>query len=387
MHAVTPRRSTRFASALSRHPVASHAIGECAGEVLEALDAEDPDLVVCFASPHFVGAFDDMTNALRDLLDPRVMVGMTAVSVIGDAHEVEDEPAFSLLAGRLPDARLTPAALRVADTPDGDAVVGWPELDGEPSALMLLADPFSFPLDGFLHRLQDDLPGLTVIGGVASAAGRPGGNRLVLDDQVVDEGAVGVFVEGTPVRTVVSQGCRPIGRPYTVTAAQRNFVEEMAGRPALERLREVADAASDDDRVLLQQGLHLGIVVDEHKSEFGRGDFLVRNVIGADRETGAIAVGDRVEVGTTVQFHVRDAAAADEDLRELLVGTAAEAALVFTCNGRGRRLFGAPDHDAALVAEMLGRVPAAGAFCAGEIGPIGGKSFLHGFTASIALFD
>jgi small ligand-binding sensory domain FIST len=161
----------------------------------------------------------------------------------------------------------------------------------------------------------------------------------------------------------------------------------MAGKPALERLREVADGATEEERLLLQQGLHLGIVVDEHKTEFTRGDFLVRNVLGADRESGAIAVGDAVEIGTTVQFHVRDAAAADEDLRELLGGASAEAALVFTCNGRGRRLFGTADHDAALVAEMLGRVPAAGAFCAGEIGPIGHKSFLHGFTASIALFD
>jgi small ligand-binding sensory domain FIST len=328
-----------------------------------------------------------MTAALRDLLDPMVMLGMTAVSVIGDAHEIEDEPAFSLLAARLPDARLTPASLTVEATPDGDAVVGWPELDGDPGALVLLADPFSFPLDGFLHRLQDDLPDLSVIGGVASAGGHLGGNRLVLDDHVTDRGAVGVFVDGVEVRTVVSQGCRPIGQPYTVTSADRTFVEEMAGKPALERLREVADAASEEERLLLQRGLHIGIVVDEHKTDFGRGDFLVRNVLGADRETGALAVGDRVEIGTTVQFHVRDAAAADEDLRELLTGAAAEAALVFTCNGRGRRLFGTADHDAALVSEMLGRVPAAGAFCAGEIGPIGGTSFLHGFTASIALFD
>jgi small ligand-binding sensory domain FIST len=377
----------RFASALSRHPVASHAIGEAAGTVLEALDAEDPDLLVCFASPHFVGAFDDMTNALRDLLDPGVMLGMTAVSIIGDSHEVEEEPAFSLLAARLPDARLTPVSLEVEPTPDGDAVVGWPELTEDPGALLLLADPFTFPLDGFLRRLDEDMPQLAVIGGVASAASHRGGNRLVLDDRIADHGAVGVFVDGVEVRTVVSQGCRPIGRPYTVTGAHQSFVEEMAGKPALERLREVADAASEEERLLLQQGLHLGIVVDEHKTDFERGDFLVRNVLGADRETGALAVGELVEIGTTVQFHVRDAVAADEDLRELLAGATAEAALVFTCNGRGRRLFGTPDHDAALVSEMLGRVPAAGAFCAGEIGPIGGKSFLHGFTASIALFD
>lgn len=354
--------------------------------MLEAFDGEDPDFVVCFASPHFVGAFDDMTNALRELLDPAVMLGMTAVSIVCDAHEIEDGPAFSLLAARLPEARLTPVHLRTEQTPDGEAVVGWPDLDGDPRALLLLAEPFSFPIDGFLRRLDHDLPGLAVIGGVASAASHRGGNRLALDDLVVDHGAVGAFVDGIDVRAVVSQGCRPIGRPFTVTAADRNRIVELAGQPALERLREIAEAATDEERALLQQGLHVGIVVDEHKTDFARGDFLVRNVLGADRETGALVVGDLVEVGTTVQLHVRDAAAADEDLRELLSGASAEAALVFTCNGRGRRLFGTPDHDAAVISEMLGQVPAAGAFCAGEIGPVGGKSFLHGFTASVALF-
>jgi small ligand-binding sensory domain FIST len=377
---------TRFASSLSRHPVASHAVGETAGAVMEALGAEDPDLVVCFASPHFAGAFDDMTHALRNLLDPRVMVGMTVVAVVGVGQEVEDGPAFSVFAACLPDARLVPARLEVEQTPDGDAVVGWPELDDGPSSLILLADPFSFPVEGLLRRLNEDRPGLPVIGGMASAARGPGGNRLVLDDEVTDRGAVGVFVEGAGLHAVVSQGCRPIGNPYVVTESDRNLVSQLAGRPALERLRELAADVSDEDRELLQQGLHVGVVVDEQRDEFRRGDFLVRNVIGADRATGAIAIGERVPVGRTLQFHVRDAAAADEDLRALLDGERAEAALLFTCNGRGQRLFGTPDHDAAVLAELLGPVPAAGGFCAGEIGPIGGQSFLHGFTASVALF-
>jgi small ligand-binding sensory domain FIST len=186
---------------------------------------------------------------------------------------------------------------------------------------------------------------------------------------------------------VVSQGCRPIGSPFVVTRSERNVVAELAGEPALERLRTIAEAASEEERALLQRGLHVGIVVDEHRSEFGRGDFLVRNVLGGDRATGSIAVGDVVEVGQTVQFHVRDADAADEDLRELLVGRSAQAALVFTCNGRGRHLFGVADHDAAMLDDLVGPIPAAGAFCAGEIGPVGGRNFLHGFTASVALFS
>jgi small ligand-binding sensory domain FIST len=312
---------------------------------------------------------------------------MTVVAVIGVGQEVEEGPAFSLFAGRLPEARLTPVRLDVEQTPDGDAIVGWPDLDDDTSALVLLADPFSFPVDGLLRRLNDDRPGLPVVGGMASAARGPGGNRLVIDGEVPERGAVGVFVTGTDVRTVVSQGCRPIGNPYVVTASERNLVGELAGRPALERVRELADGASDEERELLQRGLHLGVVVDEHRVEFGRGDFLVRNLLGGDRETGAIAVGEQIPVGRTVQFHVRDAAAADEELRSLLAAEEADAALLFTCNGRGQQLFGVPDHDAGVLAELLGPVPAAGGFCAGEIGPVGGQNFLHGFTASVALFS
>jgi small ligand-binding sensory domain FIST len=251
---------------------------------------------------------------------------------------------------------------------------------------MLLAEPFSFPVDAFLRRIDMDRPGLRVIGGVASASMRPGGNRLVVDGDVREQGAVGVLLDDIEVRPIVSQGCRPIGQPFVVTAAHRSFIQELGGRPALDRLRELAEGLDEHERALVQSGLHLGVVVDEHRTAFDRGDFLVRNIVGADRSSGALAVGDQVAVGQTVQFQVRDAAAADEDLRSLLEGAQAQAALVFTCNGRGRHLFVVPDHDAGVVAEVLGPIPAAGAFCAGEIGPIGGRNFLHGFTASLALF-
>jgi small ligand-binding sensory domain FIST len=312
---------------------------------------------------------------------------MTVGAVIGGGIEVEDEPAFSAFAARLERATIVPARLAAVETPDGGAIGGWPEGVDEHHTLLLLADPFTFPADALLERLAEDRPDLTVIGGLASAAGRPGGNRLVLDGATHADGAVGLFLDDeVVVRTVVSQGCRPVGRPLTVTAADGQFVKELGGVPAMDRLRELVAEASEDERQLLAQGLHVGIVVDEHRVDFGRGDFLVRNVLGADRETGAIAVGDRVSVGQTLQFHVRDAAAADEDLRELLAGHAADAALLFTCNGRGRRLFGEPDHDAGTIETLLGPLPLAGAFCAGEIGPVGPRSFLHGFTASVALF-
>ena len=379
---------SRFASALSQHPIAANAVGEAAGEILERLDGEGCDLAVCFASTHHVGAFEDIGPALRNILEPRVLVGGTAVAVAGGPHEIEENPALTVFAARLDGATLTPVTLRVQETPDGAALTGWPSLDRSPASLLLFADPFTFPVDAFLQRVNRDLPGLQIIGGLASSAGSPGGNRLVLDDRVVDEGAVGVFVDGggIEVRTLVSQGCRPIGRPYVVTRGEQNLIEELGGKPAIERLQELAGAASEEERELLRRGLHVGLVVDEHKAEFSRGDFLVRNLLGADESSGALAVGEQVSVGQTVQFHVRDAGAADEDLREMLTGVDAEAALLFTCNGRGRHLFTVPDHDAGMVENLLGPIPLAGAFCAGEIGPVGGRNFLHGFTASLALF-
>jgi small ligand-binding sensory domain FIST len=379
---------TKFASALSQHPIAANAVGEAAGEILERLDGEGCDLAVCFASTHHVGAFEDIGPALRNILEPRVLIGGTAVAVAGGPREIEENPALTVFAARLDGATLTPVTLRVQETPDGAALTGWPSPDQSPASLLLFADPFTFPVDAFLQRVNRDLPGLQIIGGLASAAGSAGGNRLVLDDRVVDEGAVGVFVDGggIEVRTLVSQGCRPIGRPYVVTRGEQNLIEELGGKPAIERLQELAGAASEEERELLRRGLHVGLVVDEHKAEFSRGDFLVRNLLGADESSGALAVGEQVSVGQTVQFHVRDAGAADEDLREMLTGVDAEAALLFTCNGRGRHLFTVPDHDAGMVENLLGPIPLAGAFCAGEIGPVGGRNFLHGFTASLALF-
>ncbi len=383
----------RYAAALSQHPIPAHAVGEVAGSILEQLDGEPPDLAVFFVSPHFVGALDDMTEALRRLLEPGALVGMTALAVIGGAVEAERVPALSVWAACL-DGSVTPVGLQMVETPDGAAISGWPvaegsdEAAGPPHTLLLLADPFTFPIEAFITRLADDHPDLQVIGGLASAAPGPGGNRLALDGDLRREGAVGVLLRGGPrVRAVVSQGCRPVGRAYIVTDAHDNVIRELGGQPALERLAEVAEGLPDDERLLLSQGLQIGIVVDEHQAEFGRGDFLVRSVLGASKEDGSISVGTTVDVGRTVQFQVRDAIAADEDLSELLVGADARAALLFACTGRGEDLFGLPNHDAELVEDHLGPLPVAGAFCAGELGPVGGRNYVHAFTASLALFE
>jgi small ligand-binding sensory domain FIST len=377
----------RYAAALSLHPTPVEAVGEVAGEVLERFGGDPPDLLVCFASPHHVGAFEDIAMGLGKLLDPAAMIGTTAVAVVGGCREIEDRPALSVFAAGFGAGHLDTFAFDALRSDDGFVILGWPDSVPARGTLLLLADPYSFPVSEFLRLVNSQVPDLTVIGGLASAAAGPGGNRLVGDTQLSSTGAVAVLLsDDVPVRPVVSQGCRPLGQAFTVTRAERNFVYELAGVPAVRRLQDLVLAADEAEREMMRGGLHLGVVVDEHRLEFGRGDFLVRNLLGVDKENGALAIGEQLEVGQTVQFQVRDAAAADEDLRLLLEPVRGDAALLFTCNGRGTRFFGSPDHDASLVDELLDRVPIAGGFCAGEIGPIGGRSFLHGFTASVAVF-
>ena len=383
-----------FASALSEHPDPAEATGEVIGAVLEQLGTE-PDVAAVFASPQHLDEFGGIAAAIKRMLRPGVFVGTTAVAVLGGTREVEDAPAVGLWAGRLA-ARPRPVHLQATRTASGIALQGLSASTFEPGdALLLLADPFSLPVDAIIDALatlevpgrDDETLSVPVVGGLASAASTPGGNRLVLDDEVMSSGGVGVVLpDGVATSTVVSQGCRPIGDPMIVTRAEGNLVIEIAGRPALDRLDDLVRAADAEERSLLASGLQIGIAIDEHRATFERGDFLVRSVVGADRSQRALAVGDRVEVGTTVQFQVRDAVAADEDLRAMLADATGDAALVFTCNGRGQRLFGEPDHDARVVHDTLGSPALAGMFCAGEFGPVGGRSFVHGFTASVLVF-
>ncbi len=373
-----------YAASLSRHPIPAVAAGEVIGEVIEQV-GEAPDLAVLFATVPLTGAVEDVAATVRSVLRPRTLLGATASSVLGGSHEVEEETGLALWAGRFGAA--TPVRLEAEPLDEGFAIRGLPPVAEGQSTLLLLADPFSFPAEGFLAQLGADRPDLQVVGGLASAARGPGGNRLVLDHELHHDGAVGVLVATDRlVGTVVSQGCRPVGEAMIVTRAEGNVIFELAGQPALDRLTAMAERASDADRARLRHGLHLGVVTDETKATFSRGDFLVRNVLGADRRVGAIAVGDVVDVGSTVQFQVRDADAADEDLRTLLADAGHhDGALVFTCNGRGTHLFGRPHHDADLVAGFTGG-NCAGMFCAGEVGPVAGRNHLHGFTASVALF-
>lgn len=390
-----------FTTSLSQHPTAADATAEVIGHALER-QTDPPDLAVVFCSPHHLGDFADVVGTVRSLLKPRHLIGTAASGIVGGDQEIEDGPAVSLWTGTLAgepvpvrlsamrtDAGTTLQGLPAVSDPTARAERGAPDpgtADAEPQTLVLLCDPFSLPVADMLDVLAARDMRIRTIGGLASASFSPGGNFLALDDEIFTDGAVGVVLPSVRATPLVSQGCRPIGAPMVVTKSDGDQVIELAGQPALTRLQQIARQADAGDRALLSKGVHLGVAADEHRDAFDRGDFLVRNVVGADREAGSLSVGATLEIGTTVQFHVRDAASADEDLRALLAKHGdAEAALVFTCNGRGRRLFGTAHHDAELVAGATdGTV--AGMFCAGEIGPVGRRSFLHGFTASVLMF-
>jgi small ligand-binding sensory domain FIST len=386
--------SLGFASALSTEADTARAVTETAERALADLGGR-PDLAIAFVSHHHGPEFAALAAGLCDALGTETLIGCTGDSIVGVGREVEGQPALSLWLARMPGVTIAPMHLRFNRTPEGGAFSGWPDALPDPwppgAALLTLGEPFTFPADALLERLNEDRPGVPVIGGMASGGWQPGQNRLLLGRRDLDEGAVAALVHG-PVRiaTVVSQGCRPIGRHFVVTRAERNVIMEMSGKPPLAQLQELAGDLTPAERQLVQRGLHVGIVTNEYQEHFERGDFLVRNVTGADPQTGAISIGDFVRPGQTVRFHIRDAASADEDLRALAAAGGAigppAAALLFTCNGRGTRLFSEPDHDAAVLRDAWGPIPLAGFFAQGELGPIGGRNFMHGFTASVAVF-
>jgi small ligand-binding sensory domain FIST len=382
--------AVRIATGLAVTDGGADAFAEAASRAQLGLGGAPADLVAVFAATANLDSVEDGLAAVEARLGPRALTGCGAQGVLGDGRELEQGGvvvwAASLGGGAAESFHLEP----LANGENGFVIAGMPDLDGA-DAVIMLADPYSFPVEPLLAQLATDYPGLPVIGGLASARG-PDGCVLLHDDAVANTGAVGAVLRGVDVRACVSQGARPIGPEMVITAADGNVVHELASRPALMRLREAIAELSVEERVLAANGLLLGIVIDENRPEYERGDFLVRGLVDVDEESGSVTVGDVVRVGQTARLQVRDGASADEDLRAALSKQLRElrgppaGALVFTCNGRGVGMFGEPDHDAAALEDTFGAVAAAGFFCAGEIGPVGARNFLHGFTATMAVF-
>jgi len=359
--------------------------GRIAQDIHDQLAADSPfDLAIAFVRPQTDPAGADILAGLHAQLAPERFIGCTAGGVVGASREIEDDAATAVLAARLPGVRVDP----LPDLDDAEISLETQDLQ----ACVVLVDPFSTATEALLRRLEQLAPGIPVIGGVASWASAPGRNRLAQDGEIANSGLVGVTLRGNvQVSTIVSQGCRPVGDWFTVTGSRSNLIQELDGKPPLEVLQEVFAEASPADQKLMRSGILIGRGVAKQPDDLGHGSFLIRVVLGADRESGAISVADRVREGEYVQFHVRDAQSARDDLEMLLTPQVFEetaaGALLFTCNGRGERFFGERDADIAIIGNALGeQVPVAGFFCGGEIGPIGSANFVHGYTASLAVF-
>lgn len=353
------------------------------------------DVVWVFLTGDHAESAEEIAEKLSLELEPAVMIGCSGEGVIGGDREIEREPGIALLAGMLPTG-VEAKAFHIGHDDWADVLTDPTALAGrighfdDTRLVVACGDPFTTPLQQFMPALAKLAPGLPLVGGMASSSRREGGNRLICNDAVHTEGLVGLSLGGAvEVETIVSQGCRPIGRHMVITKSHKNVIETLGGKPALSAIREMVDQLSESDRKLLQSGLMVGRVIDEYRESFGRGDFLIRNIIGADETTGSISVADLVRTGQTIQFQVRDRETADEDLTQMLSRPAAVgdaiAGLLFSCNGRGCRMFGDSDHDILAARAALPRTPFAGFFAAGELGPIGNQNFIHGHTASFAL--
>lgn len=384
----------RIGTGLSTVPDARIAALEASSAALAGLGGERCDLAVVFVSGAILAAPEAALEAIHEVLAPDGLIGCGAGGVIAHGREIETGTGVSVWAASLgEDGVATTFHATVEELEEGTgALTGMADLSGADGAI-LLADPVTFPTDAVLRFLSESAPLLPLLGGLASGRTVEDETVLFMGDDVMSEGAVGVRLDGVEVLPMVSQGAAPIGPELTITAGEGHVIGELAGKPALEKLKETIEELPPEDLRLVQGGLLVGIVVDANKPDYLQGDFLVRGLVGADPATGQVAVAADVHPGQVVRLHARDAESADRDLREALSirmtalgGRTPAGALVFACNGRGRSMFGRADHDAEAVADALAGAPSAGFFAAGEIGPVGGGYFLHTFTATVAVF-
>lgn len=390
----------KWASAVSEQRTLADALEECTGAAAERLGpGVEPDLALVFASAFYLNEYYQVSEVLRRRFPRATLVGCSGAGVIGEGREVEDTPGVSLSVASLPQVSISAFHIKAADLPSPDSPPDtWAKLVGvQPAAephFVLLVEPFSMRGDELVEGLDYAFPNSVKIGGLASGGFQPSSHALFLDDGVFSDGAVGVGLSGNIVLdTVVAQGCRPVGEPMRVTQADRNLLLAVDGEPPIHHLQNMYERLSPRDRELVQGNLFLGIAMDPLQEEVKAGEFLIRNVVGADSREGTLAIGAMLQEGQLVQFHVRDAITSAEDLHDRLQDFAAEirgrspeGALLFSCTGRGKHLYGRPDHDTDQFREALGTLPLTGFFCNGEIGPVGGATYLHGYTSSFGIF-
>jgi small ligand-binding sensory domain FIST len=384
-----------FVSAITTEPMLRDALHRLETQVGNRFANRSVDLAVVFLSSHYRGLAAQVQEGLQMMFQPAHLIGCSAEGVIDAQHELEQTPAIALMLATLPGVKITSFSL---ERLNWEMLLGMPDYfkdrikaPDDTRLFLLFGDPFSAPMEQILESFNTCYPGVPVLGGMASAAMVVGQNALVLNNSVSPIGVVGVALSGNfDLDLIVSQGCRPIGEPYVVTKASQNVIYTLENQPALYRLQELVDGLGEEDQLLMQRGLLIGRAINPVQERLGRGDFLIRGVLAADRQNGAITIGGAIQAGEIIQFHVRDAVTAQEDLEMMLIPQAfrprAGGALLFTCNGRGTRLYDFEDGDITTVQKTLGNVPVAGFFCAGEIGPVGDRNFIHGHTACLAIF-
>ncbi|MDX2227508.1 MAG: FIST N-terminal domain-containing protein [Verrucomicrobiae bacterium] len=366
--------------------------------VLAGMKGANPTLGLVFMSPEYFSQSAEVLELIRLNAHVPTLIGCSGNNLVGRRAEVEGLPGLSLLLLSLPESNLTPFRIEpdqveaCADPDFWRRATGVPP--GKDGAWLAFADPFHFNTLKWVGQWNGAFPGVPLFGGLASGRLQEQSTQIYLNSETYTDGGLALALRGgVEVQHVVSQGCMPIGEPHVITKSDGNFIFELGSRPAYAVLVETLDALPEEMKPRIRGNLFLGVVINEYLDDFKRGDFLIRNLFGADEKSGALAVGDLPRVGQTVQFHLRDKHAATEDLREMLSQKKQElkdrkiiGGVLFCCNGRGRALFGHANHDAEAVAEILGDFPLAGFFCNGEFGPVGGKNYVHGYTASLALF-
>ena len=387
----------KWASAISESENVEEAVSECA-ESIKSIVGNSPDLVFVFPSFNFSGQFKDISNALSQHFENSVIMGCSGNGVIGAGREVEHTPGFAMCAAELPEVEITPFHISDSDLPDGDDPPNkWENVLGvsresRPN-FVLLADPFSVRGENLLMGMDYAYPDCKIVGGLASGGTQPGSNALYLNNITYDHGIAGVALSGNiEINTIVAQGCKPIGSLSRITKCERNILQELDGRSPFDILGETYNDLNEADQKLFQNSLFLGVVMDPFESSPGIGDFLIRNIVGANPDAGQLAVGQMLREGQLVQFHLRDAQTSTENLSNMLDEYQSTpfgpetGALMFSCLGRGKYLYEEPDHDTDLFREKIGDLPLTGFFCNGEIGPVSGSTFLHGYTSSFGIF-
>lgn len=389
---------TQFISALSCSENYREDIDQCIQQIKEKLLYPTIDLLLVFVAEsydHFDSEY--LIEKINQELSVQCIVGCNACGVIGDDIEVEIDAAISMLAMNLPENELYPFHLTAEqinriDHPE-DMIKITDVFPTDLPQFIVLSDPMSCDVVHFIDQLNKTYPNQSVLGGLSSGILLKKDNWLCLNRKIYTEGIVGVGIVGKlKFQTMISQSCKPIGEPYIITRADNNILYELSGKPALYVMSEVVQDLAKEEKKQAETSLLVGLVIDEYQKEFSIGDFLIRNIMGFDMESGALSIGAYLKEGQTLQFQLRDIKSSKLDLKKQLKkiqfkSDQTHGAIMVNCCGRGTYLYNKDNYDISQIQKIMGAIPVTGFFANGEIGPALGRNYLHGYTLSLGIFS